>query len=141
MVVTAGALMGAAVTVRLPILAVVLLLAALGSGVLFYWFRVRAVRSVPTGTRGALAPMRRLAEVLSVAGVLLVAGALWLTILGLLAEFGITHESTARWSELAALGFQVSAGRPAAFGARCLVVAAAVWAVGFGLSRATGGRA
>jgi hypothetical protein len=135
------ALLGACLTALLPVMIVVLLLAALGLGILFYWFLVRPGRHVPVGTRVAMTPMRYLAEVTTVAGVLLIAGAAWLTILGLLTQFGMTSESTARWSELAAMGFQVTADQPAAFGARCLVVAAAVWAVGFGLTRASGGRA
>ena len=139
--VVVGALLGACLTVLLPVMTVVLLLAALGLGILVYWFRVRPGRHVPVGTRMALTPMRYLAEVVSVAGVLLIAGALWLTILGFLTQLGMTSESAARWNELAAMGFQVKANQPAAFGARCLVVAAAVWVVGFGLTRASGGRA
>lgn len=141
MLVVVGALLGACLTVLLPVMTVVLLLAALGLGILVYWFRVRPGRHVPVGTRMALTPMRYLAEVVSVAGVLLIAGALWLTILGFLTQLGMTSESAARWNELAAMGFQVKANQPAAFGARCLVVAAAVWVVGFGLTRASGGRA
>ena len=137
----AGALLGAFLTTGLPIVVVLLVLAVFGLGFLFYWFRIRAVRYVPAAARAALTPMRHLAEVLSVSGILLIAGALWLTVLGYLTEFGITSESTARWAELAAMGFQVNANQPAAFGGRCLVVATAVWAVGFGLTRAAGGRA
>lgn len=137
----AGVLLGASVTVRLPVMTVVLLLAALDLGIVFYWFAVREGRDAAMGKRVVRTPMRYLADVTSVAGVLLIVSALWLTILGFLTEFGITDESTAHWSELAAIGLQVRADQPAAFGARCLVVAAAVWAVGFGLTRASGGQA
>lgn len=134
----AGVLLGAYLTVRLPITTAILLLAALDLGILFYWFSVREGWYAATGKRVALAPMRYLADGMSVAGVLLIVSALWLTILGFLTEFGITNESAAHWSELAAIGFQVRADQPAAFGARCLVVATAVWAVGFGLTKASG---
>ena len=136
-----GVLLGAYLTVRLPVMTVALLIAALDLGILFYWFSVRRNRDASAGKPVALTPMRHLADVMSVAGVLLIASALWLTLLGFLTEFGITNESAADWSGLAAMGFQVRADQPAAFGARCLVVAAAVWAVGFGLTRAAGGKA
>jgi hypothetical protein len=139
--VVVGALLGAGLTVRLPAVAVVLSLAALDLGLLIYWFYVRAELDVSPGQRVARTPMRRLARVLSAVGVVLIVNALWLTILGFLTESGITNESTANWSGLAAMGLQVSADRPSAFGARCLVVAAAVWAVGFGLAKASGEKA
>lgn len=135
---TVGVLLGAYLTVRLPIMTVVLVIAAVDVGILFYWFFGRAGRQMPVGRQVARAPIRRLAEVLRVAGVLLIAGALWLTILGFLTEFGITNESAAHWNELAAIGFQVKADQPAAFGGRCIAVAVAVWAVGFGLTKASG---
>lgn len=136
-----GVALAAYLTVRLPVMTVVLLIAALDLGILFYWVSVRAGRYASAGKPVAQTPMRYLAEVTSVAGVLLIVSALWLTILGFLTEFGITNESAADWSGLAAIGFQVKVDQPAAFGARCLVVAAAVWAVGFGLTRASGGKA
>lgn len=113
------------------------MLVALDAGALIYWFWFRPgrQRAVPPFAR---APMRALAEVMTVAGVLLIVTALWVTILGLLTEFGITNETTANWGALATAGLQVSAAQPAAFGLRCLVVAASVWAVGFGLTRAAG---
>ena len=132
----AGAL-GGYLTVRLPIVTVIGMLVALDAGVLIYWFWFRQGRrrAVPPFAR---APMRALAEVMTVAGVLLIVTALWVTILGLLTEFGITNETTANWGALATAGLQVSAAQPAAFGLRCLVVAASVLAVGFGLTRASG---
>ena len=139
MVLVAGVALGAYLTTRLPIMTNIQVLVALDAGVLIYWLyfrqrsRDRAARPV------ARAPMRALAEAMRVAGVVMIVTALWVTVLGLLTEFGITNESTANWSELAAAGFQVNAEQPAAFGARCLVVGASVWAVAFGLTRASSG--
>ena len=139
--VVAGALLGAGITIWLPIATVVILLAALDAGLLIYWRYGRAAPGGSTGQRGPRPPMRGLARVLSTAGLVLMANALWLTILGFLTESGITNESTSNWGGLAAMGLQVSADRPSAFGARCLVVAAAEWAVGFGLAKAAGEKA
>jgi hypothetical protein len=134
----AGVALAAYLTTRLPIMIVVQVLVALDAAVLIYWiaFRARRQRAVRPFAR---APMLALADGMKVAGVVMIATALWITMLGLLTEFGVTNETTANWSGLAAAGFQVNAGQPAAFGARCLVVAAAVWTVGFGLTRASSG--
>lgn len=129
---------GAYGTARLPIVTVIGMLAALDAGVLIYWFYFRQGRRRTAPASGRV-PMRALAEVMTVAGVLLILTALWVTILGLLTEFGITNETTANWSALAATGWHVSPAQPAAFGLRCLVVAASVWAVGFGLTKVSGG--
>lgn len=136
-----GVLLGAYFTLRLSIVTTVGWLVALDLGFLIYWFYGRAGQSLPAGRRSAGTPMRSLAEVISVAGVLLIVNALWLTVLGFMTEFGITNETTANWSALAATGLQVRSDQPAAFGARCLVVAVAVWAVGFGLTKASGEKA
>ena len=133
-----GVLVGAYLTTRMPILAVVQALLALDLAVLIYWFKFRADRKRLPAAAG---PLRSLAEVIQVAGVLLVVTALWVTILGVLTQYGVTDAATADWEALAASGFQASADQPAAFGARSLVVAAAVWAVGFGMLRTSGGSA
>jgi len=114
---------------------------ALDAGVLIYWLYVRPRRVVPPGRPVPRTSMRALADVISVAGVLLIVSALWITILGVLTQFGITNETTADWRALAASGFQVRPDQPVSFGARGLVVAAAVWVVGFGLAKASGEKA
>jgi hypothetical protein len=134
----AGAALGAYLTMRLPIMIVVQLLAALDAGVLIYWFYFRHGRRPRAVRPPARAPMRSLADVMTAAGIVMIVTALWVTALGVSTEFGVTNETTAKWGELAAAGFQVSADQPAAFGARCLIVAASVWTVGFGLTKATG---
>jgi hypothetical protein len=136
--VVVGTLLGAGLTVALPIVIVVLVLAAVDLGLLIYWFYVRARPDAAGGRRVPRTPMRGLARALSAVGVVLIVNALWLTILGFLTEFGITNETMANWGGLAALGLQVTVDRPTTFGARCLVVAAAVWMVGFGLAKAQG---
>jgi hypothetical protein len=134
-------LLGAYLTSRMRIVTVVRLLVALDAGVLIYWLYVRPRRVVPAGRPVPRTSMRALADVISVAGVLLIVSALWITILGVLTQFGITNETTADWRALAASGFQVRPDQPVSFGARGLVVAAAVWVVGFGLAKASGEKA
>jgi multisubunit Na+/H+ antiporter MnhC subunit len=134
-------LLGAYLTSRMRIVTVVQLLMALDAGVLVYWFYVRPRREVAPGRPVPRTSMRSLAEVIRMAGVLLILNALWITILGVLTQFGITHETMADWRALAASGFQVRPDQPVWFGARGLVVAAAVWVVGFGLAKASGEKA
>jgi len=134
-------LLGAYLTSRMRVVTVVRLLVALDAGVLIYWLYVRPRRVVPPGRPVPRTSMRALGDVISVAGVLLIVSALWITILGVLTQFGITNETTADWRALAASGFQVRPDQPVSFGARGLVVAAAVWVVGFGLAKASGEKA
>jgi len=136
-----GVLVGAFFTTRMPILIVVQALLAIDTGVLIYWCYFRAGRTASLRRPAPRTSLRSLADVIRVAGVLLIVTALWLMILGVLTQYGITNAVTANWGALADSGFQVSPDRPVTFGARALVVAAAVWVVGFGLARASGERA
>jgi hypothetical protein len=138
--VAAGVLLAASVTVLLPIVTVIGLLVVVDVAVLACWFYFRPGRDSRPG-KVARTPIRSLADMLRVAGWLLIGNALLVMVLGVLTELGVTNATTANWGGLADMGFQVSAGRPLAFGARCLVVAAAVWLVGFGLTKATGEKA
>ena len=117
---------------------VVPLLLVLDLAVLVYWMCFRAEPKAPPVRSAAFKSLRSLAGLIRVAGVLLLLTALWVTILGVLTEYGITNAAAADWSGLAASGFRVDPERPAAFGARSLVVAAAVWVIGFGLAKASG---
>ena len=119
---------------------VVPLLLALDLVALLYWFYFRAERKASPVRSAALESLRSLGGVIRVAGVLLLVTALWVTMLGVLTQYGITNAATADWGGLAASGFLVDPDRPAGFGARSLVVAAAVWVVGFGLAKASGER-
>jgi hypothetical protein len=126
------------VTAFVPIVAVVVALVTVDAAAVIYWcwFRPRPVSPARLTPR---APMRSLGSAVMVAGILLIGTALWLTILGALHEWG--QAGAADWNALAMAGFQVDPDRPTAFGLRCLVVAGAVWAVGFGLTRASGEKA
>jgi hypothetical protein len=136
-----GVLVGAYLTTRMPILIVVQVLLAVDLAVLIYWFYFRGNGKASPPGAAANGSLRSLAEVVRAAGILLVLTAIWVTILGVLTQYGVTDAAVANWDAFAASGFQVSPEQPAAFGARSLVVAAAVWVVGFGLGRASGGRA
>ena len=136
-----GVLVGAYLTTRMPILIVVPLLLAADLAVLIYWFGFRAAEEAPPRGAAAHPSLRSLADVIRGAGILLLLTALWVTILGVLTQYGVTDAATADWDALAAAGFQVRPDQPAGFGARSLVVAAAGWVVGFGLARVSGGQA
>jgi hypothetical protein len=138
--VAALALPAAYLTTRMPIVTVVRLLVALDIGVWIYWLYVRPRRDAAAAGH-ARAPLRLLAKMITTAGVVLIVTALWLTMLGVLSQFDIIDRNRANWNALAASGFQVNPDQPAVFGARSLVVAAAVWMVGFGLAKAAGEKA
>ena len=125
-------------TAFVPIVALVAALVSVDAAVLVYWCWYKAPR-VPPSRVTPRTPMRSLGGAVQVAGLLLIATALWITILGLLQGSGLAGD--ADWSGLAMAGFQVSSDQPMTFGLRCLIVAAAVWAVGFGLTRASGEKA
>ena len=130
----------AAVTARIPVAVTMGLLAVIDVAVLVYWFRRR--RSLAAqGIPATVVPMRRLAEALTVAGALLLVNAGWMLMLGALTQGGVTDEATLRWSDVAAAGLRIRADQPVMFGARLLVVALAVWVMGFGLGRLLGERA
>ena len=141
MALAAVILLSVYLTTRMPVVAVVWVIAAVDAGVLIYWFYFRRRRRVRPAWRESRTPLRSLADVMLAAGVVLFASALWLTVLAALTQFGLTDPMTADWSALAATGFLVKPDQPIVFGARSLVVAAAVWVVGFGLAKASGERA
>ena len=130
--------LGIYATAFMPIVAVVAALVMVDVAALVYWCFFRAAR-VPVVRLTPRSPMKSLGNAVEAGGVLLIATALWITMLGVLHESGIA--GAADWSGLAMAGFQVSPDQPIAFGLRCLVVAAAVWVVGIGLTRASGEKA
>ena len=125
-------------TAFVPIVTVVAALVSVDAAVLVYWCWYKAPR-VPAGRATSRTPMRSLGATVQVAGMLLIATALWITILGFMQVSGLAGD--ADWSGLAMAGFQARADQPITFGLRCLIVAAAVWAVGFGLTRVSGEKA
>ena len=134
-------MLGAWATTRMSILAVLRWIVVIDAGALIYWFYFRRRRAVRPAWRESRTPLGWLADGLLAAGVVLLVSAFWLTVLGALTQLGLTDASIADWSALAASGFVVRPDQPVAFGARCLVVAAAVWVLGFGLAKALGARA
>jgi hypothetical protein len=80
--------------------------------------------------------MQSLANFITTFGLLMIFNAACIAILGFFTEFGITNETTAKWSEI-----NVTADQADTFGLKFLAVAIAVWIVGFGLTKASGEKA
>jgi amino acid permease len=129
-----GILSCAYLMLSLPVLTWVRFLVWLDIGMLIYWFYGRT--HSPLSDQKELArrsPLQGLANFITVLGLLLIFNAVCITILGYMTEFGITSETLAKWSEIG-----VTAEEADAFGLKALAVSIAVWAVGFGLTRASG---
>jgi hypothetical protein len=123
----------------LPVLTWVRFLVWLDIGMIIYWSYGRTHSPlVNQGESSARTPMQSLANFITTFGLLLIFNAGCIAILGLMTMLGMTNETTAKWSELESLGLSVTAEEADAFGLRFLVVAIAVWLVGFGLTKASG---
>jgi basic amino acid/polyamine antiporter, APA family len=129
-----GILSCAYLMLSLPVLTWVRFLVWLDVGLLIYWFygRTHSPLSDPKEV-ARRTPLQGLANFITIAGLLLIFNAAAITILGYMTEFGITNETLAKWSEIG-----VTAEEADAFGLRMLAVSLAVWAVGFGLTKAAG---
>jgi APA family basic amino acid/polyamine antiporter len=129
-----GILSCAYLMLSLPVLTWVRFLVWLDIGMVIYWFYGRT-HSPLADQREATArtPLQSLANFVTTLGLLLVFNAACVAILGFMTEFGITNETTAKWSEIG-----VTAPEADSFGLRFLIVAIAVWVVGFGLTKASG---
>jgi len=123
----------------LPVLTWVRFLVWLDIGMIIYWFYGRTHSPLVNAAESqSRTPMQSLANFINTAGLLLIFNAGCVAILGYMTEFGITNETTAKWSELQSLGLSVTADQADTFGLKFLAVAIAVWVVGFGLTKASG---
>jgi hypothetical protein len=121
----------------LPVLTWVRFLVWLDIGMIIYWTYGRThsplVNQAETNARTA---MQSLANFITTFGLLLIFNAACIAILGYFTEFGITNETTAKWSEI-----NVTADQADTFGLKFLAVSIAVWIVGYGLTKASGEKA
>jgi basic amino acid/polyamine antiporter, APA family len=132
-----GILSCAYLMLSLPVLTWVRFLVWLDIGMVIYWFYGRTHSPlVDKKEASARTPLQSLANFITTLGLLLVFNAACIAILGYMTEFGMTNETTAKWSEIG-----VTAEEADAFGLRFLAVSVAVWAVGFALTKASGEKA
>lgn len=118
----------------LPVLTWVRFLVWLDIGLLIYWFYGRTHSPLADAQEGARrTPLQGLANFITVFGLLLIFNAVCITLLGYMTEFGIANETLVKWDEIG-----VTAAEADGFGLRMLVISVAVWAVGFGLTKASG---
>ena len=121
----------------LPIITWIRFLGWLDIGMIIYWLYGRTHSTLVNDAESSRrTPMQALANFITVFGLLMIFNAACLTILGYMTEFGITNETTAKWAEIG-----VTAEEADSFGLRWLVVAVAIWLVGFGLTKASGEKA
>jgi basic amino acid/polyamine antiporter, APA family len=129
-----GILSCAYLMLSLPIITWIRFLGWLDLGMIIYWAYGRThsplVNQAESSARTA---MQSLANFITTFGLLLIFNAACIAILGFMTELGITNETTAKWSEI-----NVTAEEADGFGLRLLAVSIAVWAVGFGLTKASG---
>jgi basic amino acid/polyamine antiporter, APA family len=129
-----GILSCAYLMLSLPVITWIRFLGWLNLGMLIYWFYGR--RHSPLANKAESAKrtsLQAVANFVTVFGLLLIFNAACMAILGYMTEFGITNETTAKWSEIG-----VTAEEADSFGLRMLGVAIVVWIVGFGLTKASG---
>jgi len=131
-----GILSCAYLMLSLPILTWVRFLVWLDLGMIIYWFYGRTHSPLVNKQEAAnRTPLQSIANFVTTLGLLLIFNAACIATLGYMTELGMTNETTARWSEIG-----VSAEQADAFGLRFLAVSIAVWAVGFGMTKASGER-
>lgn len=129
-----GILSCAYLMLSLPILTWVRFLVWLDIGMVIYWAYGRTHSPLVDALEAsARTPMQKLANFVTTFGLLLLFNAGCMMILGYMTEFGLTNETTAKWHEIG-----VTADQADAFGLRFFAVSVAVWAVGFGLTKASG---
>jgi amino acid transporter len=139
---TLGILSCAYLMLSLPVITWVRFLVWLDIGMIIYWLYGRRKSVLANKAESdRRSPLQSLANFITVFGLLLIFNAACIAILGFMTELGITNETMARWSELETFGLSVTADEADSFGIRFLIVAIAVWLVGFGLTKASGEKA
>jgi APA family basic amino acid/polyamine antiporter len=129
-----GILSCAYLMLSLPVITWIRFLGWLDIGMLIYWFYGRTHSPlVNRGEATARTPLQSAANFITVFGLLLIFNAACIAILAYMTEFGMTNETTAKWSEIG-----VTPEAADAFGLRLLGIAVLIWAVGFGLTRTSG---
>ncbi len=118
----------------LPVLTWLRFLIWLDIGLIIYWFYGRTHSPLADRAEsGRRTPLQKLANFITILGLLLIFNAAAITALGFMTEFGVTTETLAKWHEIG-----VTAEEADAFGLRWLVISIAVFLVGFGLRKASG---
>lgn len=130
----AGIVACAYLMLSLPILTWVRFLVWLDIGMIIYWaYGRRHSPLLDKKEAAARTSMQSLANFVTTLGLLLLFNAACVAILGYMTEFGITNETTAKWHEIG-----VTADQADTFGLQLLAVAAAVYVVGFVLTKVSG---
>jgi len=118
----------------LPVLTWVRFLVWLDLGLVIYWFYGRTHSPLADAREAERrTALQRLANLVTVFGLLLVFNAVCITALGYMTEFGITTETLAKWDEIG-----VTAEEADKFGLRFLAMSVAVYLAGVGLTKASG---
>lgn len=118
----------------LPVLTWIRFLVWLDIGLIIYWFYGRTHSPLSNeAERQQRTPLQKLANFITILGLLLIFNAAAIAALGFMTEFGVTTETLARWHEIG-----VTAEEADAFGLRWLVISIAVFLVGYGLTKASG---
>jgi APA family basic amino acid/polyamine antiporter len=121
---------------NLPILTWVRFLVWLDLGMLIYWFYGRTHSPLVNAQEAASrSQFENAANFIYVMGVLAVFNFACIALLGFMTEIGLTTEAIAKWHEIG-----VTPEEADAFGLKWLAVAVGVWALGFGLRKASAGK-
>jgi amino acid transporter len=127
-----GILSCAYLMLSLPVITWIRFLVWLDIGMIIYWFYGRTHSPlVNQAEASGRAPLQKLANFITVFGLLLIFNAACITVLAVLMP-----ASTAKWTEI-----NVTAAEADTFGLKLLAVSIAVWVVGFGLTKASGEKA
>jgi APA family basic amino acid/polyamine antiporter len=129
-----GILSCAYLMLSLPVITWIRFLGWLDIGMIIYWLYGRRNSALVNAAEASQrTPMQKLANFVSVFGLLMIFNAACIFILGLMTEVGLTNETTARWSEV-----NVTPDAADAFGLRLLIISIAVYIVGVVMTRVSG---